>query len=166
MDAEDRTLLAERQGDLVRALRRRAFPPQGLDVVRFRVARRQLEMKRWRAMAKTWPELARELGERPPEDELQILGCQPLDPAHPGLADGLRLAGWLEKEGKLGPGGRRELLVASLAWRLRGETLQRRRARLLVWSRTPDELLVGVRIPWLPVVVWRLSAGRMKSLWN
>jgi hypothetical protein len=97
-----------------------------------------------------------ELGRGPARDLAQVLGSQPLDPAHLGLADGLRLARLLEINGDLGAGGRRELLAARLNWCFRENVLRRRRGPAVGRSLAPDELLIGARIPGLPPFVWWL----------
>ena len=75
---------------------------------------------------------------------LRFLMSEPLDSSHPGLADGFRVARRLDREGRLGPAGRRELFAVQFVWRERHGSMVRRRWPRIGFSAEPDGLLIAV----------------------
>ena len=144
MDPDRIRPLATRQAQLVRSLLGEGVPPAGVDLHRIRVTRRQLAFKRWRMWSKAWPALSREVALEDRDALLRFLMSEPLDSSHPGLADGFRVARRLDREGRLGPAGRRELFAVQFVWRERHGSMVRRRWPRIGFSAEPDGLLIAV----------------------
>jgi hypothetical protein len=143
--------LARRQAELIASLVGEEPPPSGFDAARLRVAAAGLRSKRSRAIRKSWPQLARALGPdfaAAVERHVRVVTSAPPSGA---LGDGRALARSLAVEGRLPWEGRLELLAAELRgrWPADGRRLQRRAGVAAAWRRSPAELVVAVRLPWL-----------------
>src|SRR4051812_48216047 len=88
MSAETRTLLAQKQAELVAALARQAAPPAGFNADRVRAAAASLAGKRRHAVARAWPSVPAALGERYAERFDTYAATAPLPRLGGPLADG------------------------------------------------------------------------------
>jgi hypothetical protein len=155
-----RAELARRQAELVAALTDGRPAPAGFDRRHLRSAAASLRGKRARAIARTWPRLARSLG---PAFEAALERHVRERPApHPSgaLGDGRALARALAAEGGLPWEARLELLAVELRhrWPADGRRLHRRVGAAVAWRWRPATLVVAVRLPvagerWLHVLL-------------
>lgn len=147
----DREELARRQAELVAALVDGAAAPAGFDAGRVDTLAGALRAKRARAIARTWPRLARALGPEWPAALERHLRRRPAPPPSGGLGDGRELARALASEGGLPWEGRLELLGVELRnrWTADGRRQPRRTGVVLALSRRPPRLALAVRLPGL-----------------
>jgi hypothetical protein len=138
-----RARLAAEQAALVRALVDGGPVPGGFDPGRVAATSAALARKRAREVARAWPVLAADLGERFTGRFLADAAGRP-PPARGGaLADGLAFAHALAREGGLSPNARVEAMLAAAS-------LSDRRARLAATlAGPPRRLVVTVRAPGL-----------------
>jgi hypothetical protein len=143
--------LARRQAALLAALTGQRPAPAGFDAAHVRAATASLRGKRVRAIARTWPRLASELG--PDLDAALERHLRERPTPHPSgaLGDGRVLARALAAEGRLPWEARLELMGVELRyrWPADGRRLPRRAGATLAWSRSPARVVLAVRLPWL-----------------
>ncbi len=144
----DREDLARRQAELVAALVAGRPAPAGFDAGRIRATAAALRSKRGRAIARTWPRLARALGPEWPDVLGRHLRERPGPPPSGGLGDGRALARTLAAQGRLPWEGRLELLGVELRhrWPADGRRLPRRAAVRLAVRRRPPRLVLAARL--------------------
>jgi hypothetical protein len=151
LSAAERAGLAAQQTALVSALLAGGEVPGGFDTQRVRATADALARKRERSVARAWPELARDLGERFHDLFAAYAVATPL-PAHGGpLADGRLFAGWLARRGELPESSRLQVLAVDLRYTVSADGLARRRRpafRVAVLDR-PRRLVLAVRWSWL-----------------
>jgi hypothetical protein len=143
----DRQALAAQQAQLVAALTAGAAPPAAFDPAQLHVAARALHRKRARAVAKTWPALARSLGHRFHDRFTGYATGHPL-PATGPAADGCAFAEYLLRENDLPDHARVELLLyrTSSGWPLGCLRLAQSR-RLVIALRLPLLGLMWLFVP-------------------
>lgn len=147
--AADRRAYAERQAQLLRALVAGEGFPEGFAADKAAEASRSLRRKRGRIVAKAWPALVLELGERFDArfDAFARVAAAPASGG--GVADGLAFVRTLEGTGRLGDDARVELLFARARSARGAGTARARRGPFLgaIVLREPRRLLVVVRLP-------------------
>jgi hypothetical protein len=152
-----RRRLGEAQAALLAALLGRGPLPPGFDAGRVGATARALTAKRQHGVARTWPALARGLGEGLGGALAEYAAHAPHP--HPGgpWADGWGLARWLAARGRLPEGARGELLRAELRAHLRPDAVVVRRLPSVRLGRLAGPrpwvlaLRLGGREAWLPL---------------
>jgi hypothetical protein len=140
--------LASRQADLVRALAGDGAVPAGFDFDRLQACRGALAQKRATAVARAWPALARELGDRFTSLFAQYAEQGGL-PARGGpLADGLWFVRFLAGNVSPGPGTRLERLAVELRFRSVAEGLVARRGLSFAGAVVADPRRVCLAVRW------------------
>ncbi len=147
--ATDRRAYAERQEQLLRALVAGEGFPEGFAADKAAEASRSLRRKRGRIVAKAWPALVPELGERFDERFDAFARGAAAPASGGGVADGLAFVLTLEGAGRLGDDARVELLFARARFARGAGTARARRGAFLgaIVLREPRRLLVVVRLP-------------------
>lgn len=161
MPAEVREKLGTQQAMLVAALTGEGTAPEGFDPLRFQAARGALTRKRTGAVAKSWPSLARALGENFAPRFATFAERTPPPEFGGALADGRKFARWLAARGELPEGGRVEVLITDLRYALHRNGLIPRRWPTFKWARLaqPRRLLLAFRVPWLGERLFRIPLG-------
>jgi hypothetical protein len=148
---EARVRLAVMQTELVRTLTGQGGASNGLQGARLQATARALRTKRARAVARAWPGLAGDLGDRFAE-RFAAFAAGTLLPHNGGaVADGRAFARWLARSGELGERGRLEAMAVDLRYAARSDGLVPRKApavRMMMLSR-PRRLVAACRLPWI-----------------
>jgi len=114
MSDDARSLLAQQQAELARALCEDSHSLQGFDRDRLQATSDALHAKRLRGMARAWPGLAESLGDRLAEEFAAYAAATHLPSEGGPLADGHRFATWLAARGELSDQARLERLDVDL----------------------------------------------------
>jgi hypothetical protein len=151
MSDNARQQLASMQAQLVRALVEGTDAPATFDPKRLEAAAGALLLKRSRAVAQAWPQLARTMNEAFAAHFAAYARVNPLPGDGNSLADGRGFIDWLERAGLLTDEGRLEAFAFDARYRIRnGAVISRRgptvRARRLKATR---RLIIVVRLPLL-----------------
>jgi hypothetical protein len=140
MSDDTRQQLAFMQAQVMRALVEGKTAPAGFDRGRLEAAAEALLLKRARAVAQAWPQLARLLGDE--------------------FADGRAMISWLERAGLLTDEGRLEAFVFDARYRLHKGVITRRRGPAVRVRRlgAMRRLVILLRLPvfgerWLKVKI-------------
>jgi hypothetical protein len=144
--AEARKNLAQRQAVLLQGLTQRGVGPAEME--RLAVAADALLTKRFRAIARVWPALARSLGDEFEPRFRDFAHRTPLPETGGPLADGRAFA---RKVRDLSDEARLELLSVDLHWKRHGAGLVVRLGPTLkaTWLRESCQVVIGLRLPWL-----------------
>jgi hypothetical protein len=151
MPDNDRSTLAARQRQLVSALVRNETAIESFDANRLAVASEALFRKRRRGIEKTWPNLARSLGESFAAQFREFAVKHPSPASGGPVADGWEFACHLDRSGALPDAGGRELLAVRLVLQRANRGIVHRRGLVIAWQRLSQarRLMVGVRLPFL-----------------
>jgi hypothetical protein len=155
--ARQREELAAQQAALVHALTRGAPAPAGFDADRIQAAARSLLLKRARTVARCWPRLAAELAEDFQPLFLEYARQTAPPPRGGAITEGRNFARFLDQAGRLQDGGRWEVLMVDLRFRITPDHLSRRRGLAMQVRFLPQQRrwAIAFRAPWLGVrVVW------------
>lgn len=114
-------------------------------------AAQSLAIKRRRAAARAWPDLAAALGDRFPERFADFAAGTPLPGRGGALADGRVFAVWLRRRGELPEAARLELMAVDLRYRAQADGLVARRGPSfrVALLRQPRCLVLALRWPGL-----------------
>jgi hypothetical protein len=165
MFSDSRNRLATQQRALIGTLVSREAAPHGFDAARVAAAAEALFRKRMRGVAKTWPNLARSLGESFPLEFAAFAAKRPLPRQGGPLADGLAFARHLVHASALPDAGCMELLAVRLLYRPNRNGLLRRRGPAIVFQFLGQarRLVVGIRFPFIGQRWFSLGFGRLKE---
>jgi hypothetical protein len=163
MPSDSRVRLAAQQRALVGTLVNSEAPPPRFDAARVAAAAAALFRKRMRGVAKTWPNLARSLGESFSLKFTAYAAERPLPRQGGPLADGWAFARHLAQVAALPDAGRLEFLVIQLRYRPSRDGLVHRRGPAIAFRllRQPRRLVVGIRLPFIGQRLLRLRLGRL-----
>ncbi len=139
--------------------------PAGFAPARVKAMAVALAAKRARGVAKAWPALARELGDRFGESFATYARAAELPRDGGPLADGRGFARWLQASGALPRAGRIEALAIDLRYRATPRGLRRRRgpAMKVAWIGKPSRLVLALRLPWVGEYWLRFSNDHAHS---
>jgi hypothetical protein len=151
MSDDARQQLALMQAELVRALVEGTDAPATFDRERLEAAAEALLLKRARATAQAWPQLARAMKEAFAVRFAAYARGNPLPHDSSPLADGRLFIAGLARAGVLTDEGRLEAFVFDARYRIRNDAVIRRRGPLLRVLRLPRlrRLIIVVRLPLL-----------------
>ena len=149
MSDDARQQLAVMQAQLVRALVEGANAPATFDHERLEAAAEALVLKRARAAARVWPQLARAMNEAFAVGFAAYARDNSLPRDGSPLADGRVFIDWLEHAGLLNDEGRLEAFAFDARYRIRQNAIIRRRGPLLRVMRLARmrRLIIVVRLP-------------------
>jgi hypothetical protein len=140
----DRSAIATRQADLIRALRK-SEAPRDFDSDAVRRAGFALHSKRQRTLARAWPRLITGLAGDFPTLFRIYAEQEPLPPGGP-IADGMLFAAWLAPRAQLSREALLEHAAARLRWRLeRGGQLTPRTVAMALIKQPGQRWLLAVR---------------------
>src|SRR5690348_14131241 len=156
----ERSALAVRQRELVAALVTNRTTIESFDAQRLAMAAEALFRKRQRGVEKTWPNLARSLGESFAAHFRDFAAQHPSPAAGSPFADGWEFARHLHRSGALPDAGAHELLEVRLAFHRTRRGIVGWRGPFVSWQRLREarRLLIGVRSPFGGVRYFNLPA--------
>ena len=139
------------QAQLVRALVEGADAPADFDRERLTAAAEALLLKRARTVAREWPQLAGALGGEFAAHFAAYGRANPLSQAGSPLADGRAFTDWIKRAGLLTDEGRLEALAFDARYRVRHDSVIRRRGPWLrILRLNPSHrLIIVMRLPLL-----------------
>ena len=148
MHRDARQRLADAQSELVRALVCNQNAPTAFDAARVRVTADTLLRKRARAVAHTWPNLARALGPRF-DDRFMAYARRTATPGGGPMVDGRRFARALERAGELPDEARMETLAFDARYEFDESRITARRRFAFGATRLQSSarLLIVIRLP-------------------
>ena len=148
MPTDARQRLADAQSQLVRALVCHQAAPTMFDAARVRLAADMLLRKRARAVAHSWPRLARALGPRFDDCFIDYARRMTLPEGGP-LVDGRAFARALEQAGEFPDAARAETLAFDARYKLKesGITARRKFAFGATRLKSSARLILVIRLP-------------------
>lgn len=151
MSDDARQQLAVMQAELVRALVEGRDAPAAFDYEHLEAAAEALVLKRARATARVWPQLARAMNDAFAVGFAAYARDNPLPHDGSPLADGRVFIAWLARAGLLTDEGRLEAFAFDAHYRLRQNVVIRRRGPLLrvLRLRRLRRLIIIVRLPFM-----------------
>ena len=151
MSDDARRQLAVTQARLVRALVEGAAAPAGFDRERLAATAEALLLKRARAVAQSWPQLARVMGDGFAARFTSYARANPLPGDGGPLADGRAFVRWLERAGLLSDEGRLEAFAFDARFRIHHDEITPRRGPWLCARRFKGlrRLVIVVRLPFV-----------------
>jgi hypothetical protein len=164
MPSDLRSNVASEQQTFLAALVSNTEAPSGADQAKFAAAKEALLRKRVRSVAKSWPGLARDLGESFFEEFRAFAEVEPLPQQGGPLADGLAFARRWARANSLSEAARLEVLAVRVQHVQRRTGLVPRRGLALVCGmfQGPRRLVIGVRLPWLGAHWTSIPLGRWR----
>ncbi len=165
MSSSSRESIAKTQADLVRALVLGSPIPAGFDENRVRSVGRSLVNKRRQALARTWPSLAKRVGESFVAKFTEFATTHPLPACANALADGRAFLAWLAEKEKPTDPLRVEALAYDMRWRETPLGVTRRTGFCIKIGRLPQsgKWVIGMRTPWSNERWWGMPAEMKKA---
>lgn len=161
--ASAREKLALQQSALVDALASGVAALEGFNAGHLQVAADALARKRRRAVAKSWPALARSLGKSFMPRFAEFAADNPLTHGADAFADGRHFARWLARRNELPDGARVEAALFDL------RTSKSCTGFKTIWLRSERRFVFGMRLPCLGVRFFSIRLpvlDRVWTLWN